>query len=436
MNYAGKKVLILGLGINQGGVGAAKFFAKQGAQVVVTDLKTKAELQQSIDQLAEFPEIEYILGEHRFEDIDNADLIIRNPALKPDNPYLVYAKEHGKEVEMDLGIFVQFVNPQQIIGVTGSKGKSTTASLIYEILSQNNKNVIFAGNIGRSMLDTIEHVTEDSIVILELSSFQLQALETHKVSPHWAVITNIFPEHLNYHQTMENYVDAKRQITAYQTEKDFLFLNKNDEVTHQPVFLKDLKAQIIEFAVDQLPTPVKTQLPGEHNLENIAGAVAVAQSLGIEQSAALTAVEDFSGVEFRLQMIKEYNGVTIINDSAATNPQAAIEALKSFPDSLLVVGGMNKNLSYEDLAKAVDQYGKKVFLIEGDATEDLKKFMVNKDKIVGEYNNLDALAKDLLAQAQKGDVILFSPGATSFNFWKNEFDRGRQFNTAVNKLVS
>ncbi|MDO8639191.1 MAG: Mur ligase family protein, partial [Candidatus Daviesbacteria bacterium] len=233
--FRGKRVLILGLGINQGGLGATKFFAKAGAFVKVTDLKDKEFLKPSLEKLKEFPEIEYILGEHRFEDLDWADLIIRNPALKPDNPYLKYAKEKGKQVEMDMGIFLQFVKPEQIIGVTGTKGKSTTASLIYETLKchsgessspesvterswtsqDDKKNVVFAGNIGKSVLDTVPYVKDNTLVVLEISSFQLLAFGEHQVSPHWAVISNIYPDHLNYHGTMENYTEAKRFIAEF-----------------------------------------------------------------------------------------------------------------------------------------------------------------------------------------------------------------------------
>src|SRR3989344_6391525 len=209
------KVLIFGLGLNQGGVGAAKFFARQKIQVRVSDLKNKEALKPSLDQLKSY-RIEYILGKHRYQDIDWADLIIKNPAIKPGNPYIKYATKKGKQVETDMGIFLQYVKPSQIIGVTGTKGKSTTVSLIYEVLKKSKGvklshlegglrwHLLFAGNIGKSVLDTIPFIKSDTLVVLELSSFQLQAFRKHRISPKWAIITNIFPDHLNYYQNMKN----------------------------------------------------------------------------------------------------------------------------------------------------------------------------------------------------------------------------------------
>lgn len=472
-NFKNKKVLILGLGINQGGLGATKFFAKAGAKVKVTDLKSKEELQFSIDQLKNFPEIEYVLGEHRFEDLDWADLIIRNPALKPDNPYIKYAREKGKQVEMDMGIFLQFVKPKQIIGVTGTKGKSTTASMIYEILreiyteqsrsAQDDKKVIFAGNIGKSVLDTIPFVKPDSLIILELSSFQLSAFEEHKFSPKYAVITNIYPDHINYHGSMESYIEAKKSIAKYQTKEDSLFLKKGDEITNNPKFLQDLKGQIIYFSKSDLPEKFSPKLPGEHNLENFAAALAVTSKILGTKGVAFCAyeiLENFTGVEFRLQLIYDKNGIKIYNDSAATNPEATIQALRALPNSILIVGGVNKNLPYNELTKAIEKYPKAVYFLEGSATDEILKYLssvipakvlrsrgtgiqnkkkwiphqVRDDKKINIYNDLEKILKDIKKIVKSEDTILFSPGAASFNLFQNEFDRGRKFNTAVEKI--
>ena len=242
-----KKVLVFGLGLNQGGVGSARFFASEGAKIRVTDLRNAEVLKPSLDELKQFPDIEYSLGSHKYGDIGWADLIIKNPAVKPGNPYIIYALKLGKEVKMDMDIFLEYVKPSQIIGVTGTKGKSTTSSLIYEVLkisrglNLNNPrglNVIFAGNIGKSVLDTIPYVNKETLVILEISSFQLESFDNNKVSPKWAVITNVTPDHLNYYSKMEEYINAKKIIGKYQTNEDFLFLRKDDPVTVNPGFLK------------------------------------------------------------------------------------------------------------------------------------------------------------------------------------------------------
>ncbi len=432
-DFKNKKILILGLGLNQGGVGAAKFFAKQGALVLVTDLKSKEELQPSLEQLKEFKNIEYVLGKHRNEDIDWADLIIRNPKLLPDNPFLKYAKEKNKQIEMDMGIFLQYVKPEQIIGVTGTKGKSTTLSLIYEMLKASGKKVLYAGNIGKSVLDTVEYLKPNDLVVLELSSFQLEAFDEHQVSPKWVVITNIYPDHLDYYRSMEDYIQAKKVIAQYQTSKDFMFLWKNDKVTTTRDFLSGLKAKPIFYYKDDLPDNLSPTIKGSHNLNNIAAALAVAKTLGVNQRNALEAVKNFKGVEFRLQLIKEVDGIKIYNDSAATNPIPAIEALKSFPNCILIAGGVDKGLEYKDFAYAIKKYAKEVFFIDGTATDKIKKYLKDK-KVKGTYQDLAELLRDVKKTAKTGDVIVFAPGATSFNFFQNEFDRGRKFNAAVEKV--
>ncbi len=437
MNYQGKKVLILGLGINQGGVGAARFFAKAGAQVKVTDLKTEVELKDSLDELQEYSNIEYILGEHRYEDLDWADLIIRNPALKPDNPYLQYAKEHNKRVEMDLGIFLEEVAPDRIIGVTGTKGKSTTASLIHFALAEQGVKIVLAGNIGKSMLDLVGQVAADSYIVLELSSFQLQALESHPVSPRWSVVTNIYPDHLNYHKSMEEYVQTKRLICAYQDKGDYVFLNMDNEHLTSPAFTEGLKGQIIFFSDKDLPEDYALQyLVGDHNRANVACALAVAKVFGLDPDKSLEVLKEFKGVDFRMQLIKEYKGVRIYNDTTATMPQAAVDDVKSMPDAIVIAGGMDKGLPYEALAQTLDQYAKSVYFLVGDATDKMASAMKEKEKVRGQYDNLETLLKDVLTEAKEGDTVLFCPGATSFNLFQNEFDRGRQFNAVVEKLTS
>lgn len=436
--HKGKKVLILGLGINQGGLGATRFFIQQGAKVRVTDLKKAEELQPSLDVLKEFPNIEYTLGEHKYEDINWADLVIKNPALKPDNPYVLYAKERGKQVEMDMGIFLQFVKPSQIIGVTGTKGKSTTASLIHEGLKAAGKEIVFVGNIGKSVLDSIPFIKPETLVVLELSSFQLESFETHKASPKWAVITNIYPDHLNYYQTMDSYIEAKRVIAKYQKEGDYFFFKKEDAIVNNPNFLKGFEGQLIPFSAEDLPKNFSPSLPGKHNLENYAAALAILDKILDLASPdhILRAWDNFPGVEFRLQLIYDKNRIKIYNDTAATNPNATIQALKSLPNSILICGGVNKNLPYEELAKAIGKYAKAVYFLEGTATDEITRFLTESghqspDKIQGVYNNLERILMDVKNILKHGDIILFSPGAASFNLFQNEFDRGRKFNTAV-----
>lgn len=426
-------VLIFGLGVNQGGVGATKFFVGQGANIRVTDLKTKKELKKSIDELKGL-KIKYTLGKHINKDVDWADLIIKNPAIKPGNKYLYYAQKKKKQIETDMGIFFRLVNRNQIIGITGTKGKSTTASLIYEALKTKYKNTVLAGNIGKSVLDTIKLVDPETLIVLEVSSFQMEGLIKHQSSPKYALITNIYPDHLNYHPTMNSYIEAKRMIAFYQKSGDFLFLNRDDPTLNKLEFIENLKAKIILYSKTDLPETFKPTLPGEHNRQNYAAALTVAKGFGIEENKALKSMNKFKGVEFRLQTIKIWNKVKIINDTTATSPNASIHALKTYPNSILIAGGMNKGMPYQEFAETIDKCAKKVYFLIGDSTDEIKRLMKNKELIMGTYNNLNKLLIDVKSKAQKGDVILFSPGATSFNLFQNEFDRGREFNKAIDKI--
>lgn len=439
MNYQNKKVLILGLGLNEGGVGSTKFFAQKGAEVLVTDIKSESELAPSLEKLKDFPNIKYHLGGHKNEDIDWADIVIRNQALRPNNPYLMYAREKGKLVRTDIGLFLESVNPKNIIGVTGTKGKSTTSSLIYEIIKSQGKKVIIAGNIGKSVLDLTDEIEDDTLVVLEISSFQLESFNVNNISPKYALITNIYPDHLNYYQTMENYIESKKTIGIHQTASDFLFLNKTDPTLNSPEFLADLKAQIILFGPDDLPKNFKPQLPGEYNLNNFAAAFAISKKLNLNEGKTLETMTHFKGVKYRMELVKEWNGIKIYNNTTATAPEPAIESLKTFPNCILIAGGMNKGLNYEEFAKAINQYAKSAYFLKGDATDEIKEHLKNLKSLILNLKSYDSLSEiliDVKKEAKSGDIILFSPGATSFNLFQNEFDRGKKFNQAVEKIFN
>lgn len=432
--FKDKKVLILGLGLNEGGVGSARFFAQQGAIVKVTDIKTGPELMPSLKKLEGFNNIEYVLGEHRYEDIDWAEIIIRNPALKPGNPYREYAQNSGKKVELDMGIFLDFVDPQNLICITGTKGKSTTSSLIYEIFKNSGKKVVFGGNIGKSVLDILSYIDSKTLIVLEVSSFQLEAFDTHQTSPHIAVITNIFEDHLDYYPTFEHYIQSKKVIAKYQTKKDYLFLKDGDQVTQKPSFQKGLASKIIKFSPANLPQGFKPKLQGEHNKFNMAAALAVSKTFNIKEGQALLALENFLGVPFRFELIYNKGGIKIYNDTTATNPAAAIHSLKSLPSCLLICGGQNANMDYQNFADTIDKFAKAVYFLDGDATEEIKKYIMHRNILRSTYKDLASLLKDLKLEIKPGDKVLFSPGAKSFNLFANEFDRGKKFNEAVEKI--
>lgn len=441
ISFKGQKVLIFGLGLNQGGAGSARFFAKEGASVKVTDLKSEEILKSSLEQLKEFKDISYILGEHKYEDINWADLIIRNPGVKDNNPYLKYALEKGKRVETDFSIFLDLVDQKKMIAITGTKGKSTTASLINEVIRESGRKVVFAGNIGKSILDILPYLSEEPWIVVEISSFQLQALKGKNFAPKIAVITNIYPDHLNWHSSMEEYIEAKKMVAINQTAEDYLVISCSGNLNTKD-FLQGINSKIVDSCLEDVEEKfkdIKLPLKGSANLQNYAAAIAVAGILGIDDKIILQAFEEFKGEEFRMQVVGEFNGVKIINDSTATNPISTIEALKTLgPNIILITGGMNKGMEYHQLAAQLETHTpvKSLFLLEGDATSELTKCLRDPFIVKGSktYNNLEALLQDIKKEAKAGDTILFSPGATSFNLFQNEFDRGRKFNEAVQKV--
>ncbi len=440
MQYKNKKVLILGLGQNEGGVGSAKYFSEEEAEVLVTDIKTEIELSSSLEKLKAYPQIKYHLGGHKFEDIDWADIIIKNQAIKPSNPYLKHALESGKKIETDIGIFLDLVNHKNIIGITGTKGKSTTSSLIYNALKASGKEVILSGNIGKSVLDLLSHIGEQTLIVFEISSFQLESFEAKKVSPKLAVITNIYPDHLNYYATMDAYIASKKLIAANQTNEDYLLINKEDPLTNNDKFLSGLKSQVIFYQSSDLPKDFKPLLPGNFNLSNLAAAYKVSSVLKLDEQASLKALASFSGVEFRMQLVKEWNNVKIYNNTTATAPEPAIESLKTFPNCILICGGMNKGLKYKSFAEAIEIYAKDVYFLAGDATDEIIKELHDHPSSITKHHDPYKNFYDILEVVKKnlkpGDIILLSPGAASFNLFQNEFDRGRKFNEAVEQIFS
>lgn len=434
--FKNKKVLIMGLGLHGGGAANAEFFYKQGAEVLVTDLKPAEKLEESLEKLKKF-KIKYTLGRHEKEDFKWPDLIIKNPDVPGSSPYLKIAEAHKIPVETDVSLFFR-LSKAFIIGVTGTKGKSTTASLIHHILSQKYKRVFLAGNIGISPLKLLSKMKRGDRVVLELSSFELEGI---KQSPSIAVITNIMPDHLNRYGTMEEYLEAKKNIFKYQTNKDFLILNEDDDILRR-LHNKCCKISIVrQVSLKNLPKDVDLtgfKLLGKHNLSNLLAAIEVAKILKIKPRIIEKGLSSFKGVPHRQEFIKEVRGVKYFNDTAATMPDAVIAAIKTFkqgfPKSRLVLicGGQNKNLEYKDLANEIKKNVDVIVMLPGSASKKIEEFF-GLEKI-NEACSMEEAVKMSARLAKNGDVVLLSPGAASFNLFKNEFDRGQQFVENVNRL--
>lgn len=439
-DFNGKKVVIMGLGLYpQGsGISAAKFFARRGANVLVTDLKSRKELANQIKLLRGF-KIKYVLGKHSRSDFKDADLIMKNPGVRAESKFLKIARENKIPVETDVSLFFSLC-PAKIIGVTGTRGKSTTSSLIYEILNSAGEDVYLGGNIQVSPLNFLEKLNKDSLVALELSSWMLESIESSKVSPPIAVITNVMADHLNTYAGMKEYARAKSLIFKFQKSKDLAILNFDNEITRK--MGESVKAKKIWFSLRKksagLDLAKNTILPGEHNLYNALAAVIVVKHLKISDSIIKKVLKDFKGIPNRLEFIHELGGVKYYNDTTATTPDATLAALKFFKDKniVLIAGGADKNLEFKELAKILQNAVKVLILLPGTATDKLRKDLAE----MGE--NIEPIAAKSMKEAvlkarelsQSGEIVLLSPGAASFGLFVNEFDRGGKFVKEVKNL--
>ena len=441
--FTGKKITMLGLGLLGRGVNVAKFLAELGAELTITDMKDAKALEPSLKQLRKFKNIRYVLGEHRLKDFKNCDMVIKAAGVPLDSPYIAEAKKNKIPVEMDASLFAKFT-PATIVGVTGTRGKSTVTHLIAHILEQAYPNHVFVGGNVRGMatLPLLKKTKIGDIVVLELDSWQLQGFGDAKVSPHVSVFTNFLNDHLNYYNgDMQKYFEDKANIFKYQKDDEVLVLGEQAVKEIKARFKGKIKSEVLVAKKSLVPKAWKIKIPGEHNLANIACAVLVCQELDVPVKAIKDGVESFLGVPGRLELVRTIGGIKYYNDTTATTPdgnRVALEALglKSKKNIVLIAGGADKNLDYSDMAKLVHKTVKGLVLIEGAATEKLLSFIPKRTSYpVYIVDNMKDAILSACDFAKKGDTILLSPGAASFGVFKNEFDRGDQFIKMVKKIT-
>ncbi|MDO8600874.1 MAG: UDP-N-acetylmuramoyl-L-alanine--D-glutamate ligase [bacterium] len=429
----------MGLGLHGGGAGAARFFAKRGWRVTVTDLKSRRELAPSLKELRGFSSIRYVLGQHRKKDFLGTDLIIKGAGISWQHPLLALARKKNTPVESDVGIFFELCSAP-VIGVTGSKGKSTVASLIASLLQKKYHHVFLAGNIRKSVFDILPYITKNSLVVLELSSWQLEDLARHKKSPHVAVITNILREHLNKYKNFSAYARAKSLIVRFQKKNDYFVIHKNDAFIYRIV--KKAVSRVIFFKKPPFRI-ANSRLLGAHNEENAAAALAVAKLYRIPPSKQRAAIREFGGLEGRLEFIVKKQGVEYYNDTTATMPDATIVALRTLKlrtkgSIVLIAGGTDKKLDFRKLAKEIKKNVRVIVWLPGKATEKIKFEIRNSkfEKRIGQYNakNMREAVTKASKVAVAGDIVLLSPGAASFGLFQNEFERGEEFVRFVQKI--
>jgi UDP-N-acetylmuramoylalanine--D-glutamate ligase len=432
-------------------MGAARYACQQGAMVRVTDMRPASVLESSVQALAGLP-IEFVLGQHREEDFRWAEIVIRNPGVPRTSPYLRLAEAHGARIEMEIALFF-LACPGRIIGVTGTRGKTTTVSLIYEVLRASGTPTVLGGNVaGVETISLLPHITRETLVVLELSSWQLEGLAPHAISPAVAVMTNIYPDHLNTYSGMEEYAQAKAHIFRHQGPQDLVIFNYDNEWTRRfgeealgRVWFTSLqRGGSFERASTTIEPFLFTQTPlaGRHNLENILLATTTTRLLGIGDEVIAGVVHTFRGVPHRLDEVRVLDGVRFINDSASTTPVAGQVGLEAFTEPIvLVVGGNTKHLPLERWPEQIVSRCRDVVLLAGSGTDELLPALRSEaerqgvgNPVRGVYDDFKKALEAAVALVQPGDVLLFSPGFTSFGMFLNEFDRGDHFVAYVHGL--
>ena len=452
----GKRVAIIGIGVSN--LPLLDYFYEHKAKVTVFDNRELDNIdQEAIDKINKY-EMLYYFGKNNLTYLQNFDIIFRSPSAMPFLPEIEKEVERGailtSEIEM-----VMMLCPGTIIGVTGSDGKTTTTSLIYEILKQKGYRCFLGGNIGIPLFAKIEEMRPEDIVVLELSSFQLMDMQ---VSPRISVVTNISPTHLNVHRSYEEYIEAKKNIFMYQKETGTVVLNYDNEITRS--FAKDAKGKVLFFSSkgnipnegyvyedgimkqcrangirEQLLSVKEIPLRGVHNYDNICAALAATSSL-VDTKNQLQAIKKFKGVEHRIELVKEINGVKWYNDSIGTSPSRTMAGLSSFDENIvLIAGGYDKHLDYAPIGKPiVDKVG--TLILMGATADKIEKAV--QDELLRQGKQMPIYRCDTLEQtvnlahekAKPGDVVLFSPASASFDLFKNFEERGNLFKELVKKL--
>ena len=475
----------MGLGLNEGGAGAARFFLRAGARVTITDVKKRSELTPTVRSLDRYKKkygirqkIRYVLGKHRMKDFENSDLIIQGPGVPYSSLFLRRARKRGIAVTTDIGIFFEHC-PAPVIGITGSKGKSTTSALLGSMLKQTFRDVVVAGNIGVSPLDFIPPpeihgcklvderqtvakrtdkyrgyksvaggfigtIRQKTRVVLELSSWQVEGMARHGMAPHIAAITNIFPEHLNRYGSFRAYAMAKALIFKHQKRGDVLVVGRQTAVTIKKELQRALSRVVVAERWQKSAYDSVGCLAGSHNAENIEIARTIARICGVSEAGIRKGMRLFRGLSGRQEKIAEIAGISYYNDTTATMPDAAIAALRTIRPRpggklILIAGGTDKKLDFSAFAHEIARNAETLILLKGDATAKIRRelfrigFLKSHPLAHVDFTSMKQAVRAARSRARSGDIVLLSPGAASFGMFQNEFDRGMQFIREVKK---
>lgn len=457
--FKGKSVAILGLSVE--GLDSVKFFHDEGARIWCCDRRTKKELGTTYTDLAKVSD-GFQLGENYLHGLDRFDVIVRTPGMSLRFPELRALEKSGKEITSSTKLFFSLC-PAPIIGVTGTKGKGTTSTLIAEMLKADGKKVWVGGNVGVALLSQVRNIKPSDHVVLELSSFQLEDL---KMSPHIAVVLRTTQEHLvnqdtlasNFHESRETYIEAKKSIVRYQTKDDVAILNADDPTSSS--FAQETSAQVLYFSrtdrsvaayvenhtvflmthgrTEKICSASDVKLRGEHNLDNIAAASLAAFSAGASVAAIRKAAKSFEGLEHRLETVRTVDGVLYVNDSFSTVPETAIAALESFTEPIiLIAGGSEKGSDFTELGKSISLLNVTTLIAIGKMTDRIVIAAKNAGytgKILTGLHSMHDIVTTASHEAASGDVVLLSPACASFDMFTNYKERGKQFKHEVSLL--
>ena len=448
----GRPVAVIGMGVSN--TPLIKMLLRAGAEVTVRDRVPRERAAEQVQELESLG-ARMILGEEYLQDL-HEDVIFRTPGLSPNTPELVNAVQRGIELSSEMELFFQTC-PSRLIGVTGSDGKTTTTTIIAEFLKEAGRNVYVGGNIGKPLLPDVADMVEEDFAVLELSSFQLMTMEQ---SPHIAVVTNLSPNHLDYHHTIEEYVRAKKNIFLHQGPEDRLILNYDNAPTRalareavcpvtffsrqerleEGVYLRDGAIWLTNDQGSREVLPLELiQLPGDHNVENYMAAIAAVDGL-VPDRCVRAVARRFQGVEHRIEFVRELDGVRWYNDSIGTSPTRTIAGLRSFDQKvILIAGGYDKHIPYEPLAPEITAHVKNLVLMG--ATGPRIEKAVREDPNFNEAelpiqhaDNMQHAVELARACAKPGDIIILSPASASFDLYPNFEVRGREFKSIVNAL--
>lgn len=448
-----KKIAIIGLGVSN--IPLIDYLYKIDADIVVFDKREEKDIDKTgVDKLNKY-NIKLYSGKDNLKELKGFDIIFRSPSCRLDLPEIEEELERGATVTSEIDMLLELC-PGTVIGITGSDGKTTTTTLVYNILKQKGYSCYLGGNIGIPLFTKIDEMKPEDIIVLELSSFQLMDM---KRSPKISVITNISPNHLDIHKSYDEYIQAKANIFKYQNEKDILITNYDNEITRE--LSKKAPGKVVYFSskekledgviLDNNTIKISTDglrrhlinaddilIRGKHNLENICTAIAATLSLA-DAEAQIQAIKNFKGVEHRLEFVREINGIKWYNDSIGSSPTRTIAGLNSFTEKIvLIAGGYDKHLDYEPIAEPIVKNVSKLILL-GQTSNKIENAVRSKLKAEDELqiyrtNSLKEAIETAVTVSTIGEVVLFSPASASFDMFKNFEERGNKFKEIVSNI--